>query len=317
MKISIKDYNLQNIIYVHNFVLIILIFVFLFVFIYLLLTIYRYSYEVIKEDFKIVFFFFVKRTMVREQMVYEKRHPKLLRQTIKDFLAKRDLFVKRYFFKTSEWYPLRQFFSFFSGLYFYHNIKLEIFWTIIPILFILEMIFPSLSLIADDEINTKGTFYTIGVIGNQWYWSYEINLALGTIKQVSNLLLLEEYNMEHKNLTRLLAVNKSLPISVGVKTSFYITSNDVAHSWALPSLGIKIDAIPGRINLKTIIASRLGLYSGMCSELCGVEHGFMPISVNVLTFSNWWNTIRNSLEEINFKQIYHINDFWNIKKISL
>lgn len=295
MKISIKDYNFQNIIYVHNFVFIILIFVFLFVFVYLILTISRYGYIILEEDIKTITFYLM--------LTYK--------STLKEYKVKRFFFFENIFLKRKE------ILNFFSGLYFSHNIKLEIFWTIIPILFILEMIFPSLSLIADDEINTKGTFYTIGVIGNQWYWNYEINLALGTIKQVSNLLLLEEYNLEHRNLSRLLAVNKSLPIVVGLKTSFYITSNDVAHSWAIPGLGIKIDAIPGRINLKTVIASRLGLYSGMCSELCGVEHGFMPISVNVLTFSNWWNIIKNSLEDVTYKQVYNINDFWNIKKISL
>jgi heme/copper-type cytochrome/quinol oxidase subunit 2 len=87
------------------------------------------------------------------------------------------------------------------------------------------------------------------------------------------------------NLYRLLQTTESLPIIVGVKTSFYITSNDVNHSFSLPGLGVKVDAIPGRINLKAVIASRLGLYSGMCSELCGINHGFMPISVKVLTFS--------------------------------
>jgi len=176
------------------------------------------------------------------------------------------------------------------------------------------MIFPSLSLVADDEIDNKGSLYTVGVIGNQWYWNYELNLALGVIKYVSNLVLLEEGNVEHKNLSRLLATTKSLPIAVGIKTSFYITSNDVAHSWALPGLGLKVDAIPGRINLKTIIASRLGLYSGMCSELCGIEHGFMPISVQVMTFSNWWYNIKDSLENVNSKKIFYINDIWYINK---
>jgi heme/copper-type cytochrome/quinol oxidase subunit 2 len=100
-------------------------------------------------------------------------------------------------------------------------------------------------------------------------------------------MLLDESNSTHKYLSRLLTTTKTLPVSVGIKTSFYITSNDVAHSFSLPSLGIKVDAIPGRINLKTVIPTRLGLYSGMCSELCGVEHGFMPISLQVLSFDKF------------------------------
>jgi len=191
--------------------------------------------------------------------------------------------------------------------------KLELIWTIIPILIILEMVFPSLSLIANEDIDYKGNLYTVGVIGNQWYWNYEINLSIGIIKYVSNLLLLEESNLKHDHLNRLLVTTKSLPIIAGVKTAFYITSNDVNHSWSLPGLGLKVDAIPGRINLKTVIASRLGLYSGMCSELCGVEHGFMPISVQVLTFSEWWAVIKHNVEgsiKKNNKELY----IWTLKK---
>jgi len=180
----------------------------------------------------------------------------------------------------------------------------------------LEMIFPSLSLIADDEVDHKGSIYTIGVIGNQWYWNYELNLASGIIKYVSNLVLLEETNDAHKNLNRLLTTTKTLPIALGIKTSFYITSNDVAHSWSLPSLGLKVDAIPGRINLKTVVASRLGLYSGMCSELCGVEHGFMPISVQIMTLSDWWYNINDLIETVSYKKICTNIDIWSISDLN-
>jgi heme/copper-type cytochrome/quinol oxidase subunit 2 len=294
MKISIKDYNLQNIMFVHNFVLIFLIFVLLFVSTYLVLTIVFFNNESVFMRMKHKFTYsFIKNKM------FNIKHIKLIMKNVS--------FLKNSLKK-------KKILKFHKNMFITHNISLEIIWTIIPILIILEMIFPSLSLIADDEIDHKGSLYTVGVIGNQWYWNYELNLALGVVKYVSNLVLLEEFNSEHKNLSRLLATTKTLPIAVGIKTSFYITSNDVAHSWALPSLGIKVDAIPGRINLKTIIASRLGLYSGMCSELCGIEHGFMPISVQVLTFSNWWYNIKDSLEEINSKKIFYINDIWYINK---
>jgi len=183
---------------------------------------------------------------------------------------------------------------------------------------ILMIVFPSLSLIAEEEINKKSSLYTVGVIGNQWYWNYELNLALGVVKYVSNLVLLEKNNWEHKQLNRLLTTSKTLPIAGGIKTSFYITSNDVAHSWAVPGLGIKVDAIPGRLNLKSIIASRLGLYTGMCSELCGTDHGFMPISLKVLSFSDWWFNVKDSLEEIYSKGFYFKDDFWSggIAKVS-
>jgi heme/copper-type cytochrome/quinol oxidase subunit 2 len=286
MKIYIKDYNLQNIIFVHNFVLIFLIFVLLFVLTYFFFILLRFNVHTV--------WVYLKYQLYGNLSI--KKNKISLYKDFATLIKKKKILI---------WYwDIKKI----------HNIKLEIFWTIVPILCILEMIFPSLSLVADDEIDNKGTLYTVGVIGNQWYWNYELNLVLGVIKYVSNLQLIEDaYDLyKKKSYTRLLTTTKSLPIAVGIKTSFYITSNDVAHSWAIPGLGIKVDAIPGRINLKTVIASRLGLYSGMCSELCGIEHGFMPISVQVLTFSNWWNNIKKSLEDLNKKNINNINDIWYI-----
>ena len=179
-----------------------------------------------------------------------------------------------------------------------HNLKLEVIWTFIPIFIVLELIFPSLSLIADDEISNKASLHTVNVIGNQWYWTYELNTVIGNLKQVSNLLLIDEIEPSNKKYARLLGTTNAISIPVGLKTSFFITSNDVAHSWAIQGLGIKVDAIPGRINLKTVIVSKIGLYTGMCSELCGIEHGFMPISLQVLTLNNWGYNLENMSEKV-------------------
>lgn len=291
MHISIKDYNLQNIIFVHNFVMTILILVLFFVSIYLFLTIFKFSWDALYFFFKL------------EVSSYLNKNPIY----IKDLEYFNELSLNENQ-KTTQLYKLQY------DLKFTHNILLEVIWTIIPIIFILEMIFPSLSLIADDEIDNKGSIYTVGVIGNQWYWNYELNIVGVVIKYVSNLMLLDESNSTHKYLSRLLTTTKTLPVSVGIKTSFYITSNDVAHSFSLPSLGIKVDAIPGRINLKTVIPTRLGLYSGMCSELCGVEHGFMPISLQVLSFDKFWLNIKE-VSENKDKNIY-FNDIWITKFIN-
>lgn len=269
MHIFIKDYNLQNILYVHNFVMTILIVVLFFVSIYLWLAMNKYNIDQKHLIWKIEKWSFLNKK--KALYLYINYYRNLIKNTKKN---------------TTQLYKLR------DDLNFTHNILLEIIWTIIPILFILEMIFPSLSLIADDEIDHKGSIYTISIIGNQWYWNYELNIMQIVIKYVSNLLLLERKERKHFGLSRLLTTTKTLPISVGLKTSFYITSNDVAHSWAIAGLGLKVDAIPGRINLKTIIPTRVGLYSGMCSELCGVEHGFMPISLQILTFADFWNMIK-------------------------
>jgi len=191
-----------------------------------------------------------------------------------------------------------------------HNLKLEVIWTFIPIFIILELIFPSLSLIADDEISNKASLYTVNVIGNQWYWTYELNTVMSILKQVSNLVLIDEGELSNRSYARLLVTTNVISIPVGLKTSFFITSNDVAHSWAVQGLGIKVDAIPGRINLKTVIASKIGLYTGMCSELCGIEHGFMPISLQVLTLNNWGY----NLEYLNEKVLTYVDvkNIWNI-----
>jgi hypothetical protein len=122
-----------------------------------------------------------------------------------------------------------------------HNLTLEVIWTFIPIVIILELIFPSLSLIADDEISNKASLYTVNVIGNQWYWNYELNVVTNTIKQVSNLVLFDGLKDAEKSIkprkyrkfksSRLLTTTNTVSIPVGLKTSFFISSNDVAHSW--------------------------------------------------------------------------------------
>jgi heme/copper-type cytochrome/quinol oxidase subunit 2 len=273
---GIKDYTYQNIIFVHDFVFIFLILVFWVIIAYFIVVLYEYTVDHHSAYFRLFTKDFVttqKNTTGSSLMVKYAIHMKSVLNQV-------------------------------------HNLKLEVIWTFIPIFIILELIFPSLSLIADDEISNKASLNTVNVIGNQWYWTYELNAVMGSIKQVSNLIALEEDDESHKNYSRLLVTTSAVSIPVGLKTSFFITSNDVAHSWAIPGLGLKIDAIPGRINLKTIIASKLGLYSGMCSELCGVEHGFMPISLQVLTLSNWGYNLEYATESIfNYNDV---RDVWYV-----
>lgn len=298
---------MQNIMFVHNFVFIFLTYVFIFVFWMIVRTALAFNYDSITESQKILFFKNFSKFKTFFKNIFNENRILILyhRASINLFLKKNKVFLK-----------------IFKGKTIIHNMELEFIWTLIPILVILEMILPSLSLIADDEIDHKGSLYTVGVLGNQWYWNYELNLAAGIIKYVSNLVT--DANVLNSNksnlfgaifygeLYRLLNVLESLPIVVGVKTSFYITSNDVNHSFAIPGLGVKVDAIPGRINLKTVIASRLGLYSGMCSELCGTDHGFMPISVKVLTFADWWNDIKYLLDAVKSKQVFDLRNIWYV-----
>jgi heme/copper-type cytochrome/quinol oxidase subunit 2 len=289
---GIKDYTYQNIIFVHDFVYIFLILVFIIIIAYFIIIFVEYKIENYKNYFKLFMNKKIKEIRILKNLKKNKINTKnISKQHTLLFIQKYGIHLK-------------------SVLNQVHNLKLEIIWTFIPIFIILELIFPSLSLIADDEISNKASLYTVNVIGNQWYWTYELNTAMGIIKQVSNLALIDELDLHNRNYARLLATTNAISIPVGLKTSFFITSNDVAHSWAIQGLGIKVDAIPGRINLKTVIASKIGLYTGMCSELCGIEHGFMPISLQVLTLNNWGYNLEYMSEKVltytDIKNIWYI-----------
>jgi heme/copper-type cytochrome/quinol oxidase subunit 2 len=139
-----------------------------------------------------------------------------------------------------------------------------------------------------DEIHE--TSFTIKILGNQWYWTYELtemseiqsdgsfNLDVTVDDEIQAYMILEE-DIEYNQL-RLLEVDNSLNIPVGVHIRLLISSTDVLHSWAVPSFGIKVDACPGRLNIITLFIDREGTFYGQCSEICGINHSFMPIVVN-------------------------------------
>jgi len=157
-----------------------------------------------------------------------------------------------------------------------HGTFLEIVWTIIPSIVLFIIAIPSFSLLyAMEEILDPQI--TVKTIANQWYWSYEYgNLDLAY----------DSYLIHEKDLTlgepRLLTVDHSLFLPVETNIRLLITSRDVIHSFAVPSLGLKVDAVPGRLNQLSTFINRTGTFYGQCSELCGVNHGFMPIEINAL-----------------------------------
>jgi heme/copper-type cytochrome/quinol oxidase subunit 2 len=295
---GIKDYTYQNIIFVHDFVFIFLILIFWVIVAYFIIILVEYTLDQHGSYFRLFFKDFLVPT---HKFVRYMRQEILYLRKINDLKTIREnrKYLSRWNHTSTEASGIVKYAIYMKEvLNQVHNLKLEVVWTFIPIFIILELIFPSLSLIADDEISNKASLNTVNVIGNQWYWTYELNAVMGSMKQVSNMITLDESDPSHKQYSRLLVTTSAVSIPVGIKTSFFITSNDVAHSWALPGLGLKIDAIPGRINLKTIMASKLGLYSGMCSELCGIEHGFMPISLQVLTLSKWAYNLEYASEKL-------------------
>nr|YP_010849295.1 cytochrome c oxidase subunit II [Krisna nigromarginata]WGG89435.1 cytochrome c oxidase subunit 2 [Krisna nigromarginata] len=164
---------------------------------------------------------------------------------------------------------------------------IELIWTIIPAILLIFIALPSLRILYLLE-EVSSPMITVKTIGHQWYWSYEYydykEIEFDSYMKPTNTLINNEF--------RLLENDNRLTLPFNVKIRMIITSTDVIHSWTIPSLGIKIDATPGRINQGTLMINRPGIFFGQCSEICGSNHSFMPItleSVNTLTFMNWLN----------------------------
>nr|BCG67367.1 cytochrome c oxidase subunit 2 [Amblyomma testudinarium]BCG67380.1 cytochrome c oxidase subunit 2 [Amblyomma testudinarium] len=159
--------------------------------------------------------------------------------------------------------------------------EIEIIWTLIPAVTLIFIAIPSLHLLyLTDEIFHVQT--SIKIIGHQWYWSYEYS----DFNKEFDSFLIPEQELE-KNSFRLLETDNNLMVPFNTMIKFLITSADVIHSWTVPSLGMKMDAIPGRLNQTFTMANRPGLFFGQCSEICGTNHSFMPISMEVTNMKNF------------------------------
>jgi len=170
-----------------------------------------------------------------------------------------------------------------------HNTLVEIVWTVLPVLILVGIsLFSFRLLFAYHDMPTPDL--TVKATGNQWNWSYEYP-DQGVPEYVSNMLTEEdvaERGMPH-SLYRL-AADEPIVVPVGKTVRVLVTATDVIHAFALPAFGLKTDAIPGRINETWFRADRTGVFYGQCSELCGVDHAFMPIQINVVTeaeFAAW------------------------------
>nr|QJQ72492.1 cytochrome c oxidase subunit II [Gerres decacanthus] len=163
--------------------------------------------------------------------------------------------------------------------------EIEIVWTVLPAMILILIALPSLRILyLMDEINDP--HLTIKAMGHQWYWSYEYTdyEDLG----------FDSYMIPTQDLTpgqfRLLEADHRMVIPVDSPVRVLVSAEDVLHSWAVPSLGVKMDAVPGRLNQTAFIASRAGVFYGQCSEICGANHSFMPIVVEAVPlehFENW------------------------------
>ena len=170
-----------------------------------------------------------------------------------------------------------------------HNTLIEVIWTLVPCLILILMAVPSFKLLySQDKIPPADV--TIKAIGYQWYWGYEYP---------DENIVFDSYMIEDSELQpgqpRLLSVDNEIVVPVDKVIKVLITANDVLHAWALPSFGVKRDAVPGRINETWFKADRTGTFYGQCSELCGIKHAFMPIAVKVVSeeeYQEWLSEAR-------------------------
>ncbi|MEP7348317.1 MAG: cytochrome c oxidase subunit II [Sphingorhabdus sp.] len=176
-----------------------------------------------------------------------------------------------------------------------HNTFIEIIWTLVPVLILLGIAYPSLDLLAKQFKPAPADAVTIKVTGYQWYWGYTYP-DHGGFEVVSNMLKEPgdapkgERARTDNDGPQQLAVDNRMVVPVGVPLRIQTTASDVIHAFAVPSLWFKLDAVPGRLNEKSLTITRPGVYFGQCSELCGARHGFMPIAVEALPpaqFAAW------------------------------
>lgn len=191
----------------------------------------------------------------------------------------------------------------FSLNQFKHSGVFEAIWAAFPTIIIISILIPSLILLYsfEDILNPK---LSVKVIGNQWYWSYEFNNWINFkiknddeilnkniyMSYAFNSVIIDTDNLE-LGFKRLLEVDNRLVLPTNMTTRFLVSSSDVLHSFAMPELGFKVDANPGRLNQILVYISRPGVYYGQCSELCGTSHAFMPIVIQAVTPDNFINYI--------------------------
>jgi cytochrome c oxidase subunit 2 len=177
--------------------------------------------------------------------------------------------------------------------YLTHGTLLELIWTITPALILIAIAFPSFRLLylMDEVISPT---LTIKVVGHQWYWSYEYS---DFVSESGQSIDFDSYMVPESDLElgqfRLLEVDNKLVIPVDCHIRLIVTGADVIHSFAVPSLALKLDAVPGRLNQASFLAERPGTFYGQCSEICGILHGFMPIAVEAVSspeFLVWLDT---------------------------
>lgn len=180
---------------------------------------------------------------------------------------------------------------------FTHSTTLEIVWTIVPAIILMIIAIPSFALLYSmDEMLDPAI--TLKVIGHQWYWSYEYS-DYNHLTEDNEGINFDSYmvaddDLEEKEF-RLLEVDNRIMLPTNTHIRVLVTAADVLHSWAIPSFGIKTDACPGRLNQVALFIKRPGVFYGQCSEICGTNHGFMPIAVEAVSTEEYLVWLKSKL----------------------
>jgi cytochrome c oxidase subunit 2 len=179
-----------------------------------------------------------------------------------------------------------------------HGTTIEVAWTVTPSLILMVIALPSFALLysMDEVVDPAMTFKAIG---HQWYWTYEYSDYSSADDQsiVFDSYMIPEDDLEFGQL-RLLEVDHRVVLPINTHVRVIVTAADVLHSWAIPSLGVKCDAVPGRLNQTSIFLRREGVFYGQCSELCGANHAFMPIVVEGVSLDDYISWVSHQFDEI-------------------
>ncbi len=176
-----------------------------------------------------------------------------------------------------------------------HNTFIEVVWTLVPVLILLGIAYPSLDLLAKQFKPAPAEAVTIKATGYQWYWGYTypdhggFEVVSNMLKEEGDVAKGERFRTENDG-PKLMAVDNRMVVPAGVPLRIQTTAADVIHAFAIPSLWFKLDAVPGRLNEKSVTITKPGVYFGQCSELCGARHAFMPLVVEALPpaqFAAW------------------------------
>lgn len=188
-----------------------------------------------------------------------------------------------------------------------HNTTIEVVWTVAPVVLLLMLAVPSFQLLTNQYTPPSEPEITVKAVGYQWYWGYEYQSEEGEDVVFDQIMLKEDERADFNKTDidaypRLLAVDNELIVPVDTTVRVLVTAADVLHSWAMPAFGVKMDAVPGRLNETWFHVDKPGLYYGQCSELCGKDHAFMPIAVRVVEqadYDAWLETAKADVSEAN------------------